>query len=329
APLSGIALLIAASVYFWIRAPFNFTNVMFSGAFTPDLQAVGTSYSTAAPPTAGSFVWHLMMFVRWYTAPLLLLAPAAGYVLHAWRSDSGRVRSLLRRHGRIMLLLALAVANYLAHIAGSALLGHNIFYMLDFYIFFPVIAASAAVFVLSVRRLRERSLQWQLAAVGIVAVLVPLWTAGFPAPLTGEGTYPASRIQRGAAAIARIVPAGEPIFTIDDPHQFLAAEREVLPPLTHQLFLFRDTPDTGAARRRHAFNYAMIDGWLSGEVKYAVISAGFVDWMLHSGRYEEGQMLYDFIHSRLADNYTLVERVDGSFRGPTRIYRLADPDDGR
>ncbi|MFP3904294.1 MAG: hypothetical protein ACLFWB_08655 [Armatimonadota bacterium] len=322
APLSGIALLIAAAVYFWIRAPFNFTDVMFKGAFTPDMETVGTSYSTAVAPTAGSVVWHLMMFVRWYTAPLLLVAPVAGYVLHIWRAE-GEIRSLLRRHSGIVLLLALAAANYLAHVAGSALFGYNIFYMLDFYIFFPVIAASAAAFTLCVRRLRDRSMQWQLAAVGIVAVCVPLWTAGIPAELTGDGTYPAARIQRGAQVIADIVPAGEPIFTIDDPHQFLAARREVLPPLTHQLFLFRDTPDTEGARRRHAFNYAMIDRWLSGEVRYVVISEGFVDWMLHSGRYEKGQRLYDFIHSRLADEYTLVEAVDGSFRGPTRIYRFA------
>ncbi len=243
--------------------------------------------------------------------------------MHAWCNDRAWAWSLLRRHRGIVLLLALASANYLAHVAGSILFGYNIFYMLDFYIFFPVIAASAAAFTLCVRRLRDRSLQWQLAAVGIVAVCVPLWTAGIPAELTGEGTYPAVRIQKGGQVIADIVPAGEPIFTIDDPHQFLAAQREVLPPLTHQLFLFRDTPDTEAARRRHAFNYAMIDGWLSGGVKYAVISEGFVDWMLHSGRYEQGQRLHDFIHSRLDENYTLVETVDGSFRGPTRIYRFA------
>ena len=317
----SVGLVVAAGVYFYVRAPVQFSNVIFMGLFTPSLASSGPTYSTAVKATPGAMLWHLMMFLRWYTAPLLLLAPAVGYVVYRAREETGALRKMLARHSGVALLLGVAAANYLSHVAGSVCLGLNVYYMLDFYIFLPIAGAAGASLVLAARVLRTKSCRAQLAALAVIALVVPLWVAGVPDCIRFSGETHLQQIATGAAAIRRIVPEDASIFTVDDPHQFLAAGREVFPELTHQLFRYTDSADTEAVRLRHKYNREMIAEWLSGEAQYAVVSDELLGWMVGSARYQDGVGLRDFMMSRIEDNYTLVETVEGSYHGPTRIYK--------
>lgn len=318
---AGVGALLAVCAYFWWTAPFQFTHVIFAGHFSPPLETTGGSYGSATKFVSGSFVWHLMMFVRWYAVPLMLLAPAAGHVLWRTYRKEARLREFFGRHEMIGVLLAAAAGNYLLHILGSALFGYNIYYMLDFYIFFPVAVAAASAFMLCLRQGTRPHDRAHLAAFAVVTLLIPLWSHGIPGPLMADDVYPLPRIERGAQAIREHVPRGSSIFTIDDPHHFLAAEREIIPDLAHQLFLYRNTPQTEEARRRHIFNNERIDEWLTGGAEYAVISQGFVNWMLNSGRYKRPRELHDFIFSRLEENYEVIATVQDSYKGPTTIYK--------
>lgn len=322
ATATGIGAVLALCTYFYAKAPFQFSHVMFSGMFSPPLETTGGSYGRAVPFSVANCAWHLMLFMRWYSAPILLLTPALGHVIARATEAKNKLRQVIARQHVLSLLLTMAAANYLLHVLGSALLGLNIFYMLDFYIFFPVITAAAIAFMLAIKAVSNRSHCAQLAAFATVAMLLPIWTCGIPEVMTGDKTNPVLQINAGGQAIAAAIPPGSTIFTIDDPHQFLAARREIFPELTHQLFMYRDTPDTEEARRRHIFNRERIDEWLTGQAQYAVISDGFVDWMQNSGRHQDGAELRKFIFSRLESNYELIATVPDTYNGPMHIYRF-------
>ncbi len=317
----GIALLLAVCLRFYVLAPFKFVDVILAGRFA--VAQMSAPYGEAVGATPAAIAWHLMMFLRWHLAVLLLLTPAAGYLL--WRAGGGLAdaRLMLARHSGIALLLGAVAVNYLAHLFGSSLFGLNVFYLLDFYIFFPLAAAAAAGFMLALRAAGIPQARAQLAALGIVAVLVPLLVSGLPDALSGRRPPHLQQVTVGAKTLKRLIPPEATVFTLDDPHLFLVAGIELPPELTHQLFLFAADGDPGIIRARHYYDRQMIDEWLSGEADYAVIGDDLVEWLLHSGRYPGGEALYDFISTRLEANYTLLETVPGSYLGPTRIYRFS------
>jgi len=317
---AGIMLLVGVCVYFYVLAPFKFLDVIFFGRFTSaDMSA---PYGAAVGASPRAITWHLMMFLRWHLAAIILLAPAAGYLL--WRAGQGvsDARLILVRHSGIALLLCVAAANYLAHLFGSILFGFNVYYLLDFYIFFPLAAAAAASFMLAVGAARAPGVTSQLASLGIVALLTPVLVNGIPVALRGRQPTHLEQIAVGAQAIERLIPPDATVFSLDDPHQFLVAGRKLFPELTHQLYLFAASGDPDIVRARHYYDKELIDEWLTGKAEYVVIGDGLVDWMLHSGRYGGGEELHGFICARLEGNYTLLETVAGSYMGPTHIYRF-------
>jgi len=316
----SVALPAAICVYFYATAPAQFSNVMFMGLFTPSLEGA-SSYGSAVKATPQAMLWHLMMFLRWYTPSLLLLAPAVGYAVWRYRQEPKLLSEMIARHDGLALLLGLAAANYLSHLAGSVWFGLNVYYMLDFYIFLPVAGAAGASFVLAARAVKTKAAQAQLAALAVTALVAPAWLAGVPDVIRLTGDSHLQQIATGAETIRRLVPVDARIFTVDDPHQFLVAQREVFPELTHQLFTYTDSTDTEAVRSRHRYNREMIAEWLSGEAQYVVVSDGLLSWMVGSDRYEDGAGLRDFMMSRIAANYTLIGTVESSYHGPTRIYK--------
>jgi len=112
---------------------------------------------------------------------------------------------------------------------------------------------------------------------------------------------------------------------VDDPHQFLEAGLVLPGALTEQLFSYRDTTQTDVVRQLHFYNDEMIREWLGPRnpsvAEYAVISDGSENFMRYSGRFADGQRLYDLIHGLLAQNYQLIAEEPQSWAGPLRIYR--------
>ena len=322
---AGIALLGMVSAHFFLLAPRQFAEIIFQGALSPGKIVGGPYANWAEPRSAATVAWHLMMFFRCYLPAILLLAPAVGYCLRKGVENGSQLCTTIRQHRGVALVLGVAAVNYFSHLLGIGLFGFRLHYMLDLYIFFPVAIGAAASFVLAVAAIRAPAYRFQLAAFGIVALLTPLVVSDMPPPgLSSQRPTHLEQIATGAEAIRRLIPEDVQAFSLDDPHQFLAAERKLFPELTWQLFLFSESNDTETVRARHYYNKEMIDEWLRGKATYAVIGDGLVDWMLHSGRYERGEELRDFIFSRLEANYTLLETVQGSYMGPTHIYRLKE-----
>jgi hypothetical protein len=316
---TGVGLLLAVSAYYYSLAPLHFKAVMVGGMTDPQAVVGGAYIEVTEAPSVSQFVWYLMMFARAYTGPILLLAPALGAFV--WRILQYRddLRDLCYRHRALLLLIGAAAANYIAHLAAIVVFNFRIYYMQDFYIFFPIAIAAAVGFVLIARSLNRPVAQAQYGALAVAVIAAQIWANGIPAELHGDGAE-MKRVSVGAQAISRIIPPGEYVFSLDDPHQFLQSGRLMHPLLTYQLFHYVDSENT--ERLLHSTHYynKEILGRLFDASRYAVISDGLLDWMVNSGRYDGGEKLRDFVLQQLERDFRLVETVEGAYMGPTRIY---------
>lgn len=318
---AGIFFFLAVCLYFYWQAPVHFVRTLLYGMMHPEA-VVGGPYAKdpGAMFSPQKLAWELMMFLRAYTAPLLLMGPALG--LFVWRlvTDRKEWGALCQRQQGLLLFLGSAAANFTARLAAIIGFHFSLHYLMDFYIFFPLVVTAAVVFVRMAQRYNSKEAFAQYAACAVLIIGVQLWANGLPGQLQSPGNI-APRIQRGAAAIQEIVPAEELIFSLDDPHQFLQAGRLLHPLLTFQLYHYVDTQDTAMLRSKtHYYNKEILQELLS-QLNYAVMSEETWRWMEHSGRYAQGTALRQFLTKQLEQNFMLVRIVPDSYAGPTYIYK--------
>lgn len=335
----GVLGFVAVVLPFAVVAPLNVLYALTAGAVNP-LGHFPSTYGMSAPATPFTIVWHTMVFLRYYAACLLLLVPAAAWLVarrdepllpgqgtlpSAGNTAASRRERLVRA---FWLLLSASAVNWVGRLLAAVVLGQNIPYVLDLYIYFPVATAAAVGFIGLAREVRSLSLaghpvRTMMGAFAVAAlVLAPLFTG--PCPLfmfSRARPTTLEQVWRGGAFLRQHTRPDEMIFTLDDPHLFLEAGRLMFPPLTHELFSFRESGDTAALKRLHYFNKAMIADWLSGKAPVVVMSEQRDRWMVGSGRYPRGQELHDFIAGLLQANYELVAVEEGTYDGPTRLYR--------
>jgi hypothetical protein len=312
--LGSWAVFALAVLPFYLQAPGNVLSALSLGFLGPQVPGWG-SYVVGTEASVHTVAWHVMIFLRHYAGPLLMLVPA---LVGPWARR--RERDDLRF---FWLMLGAATVNWLSHLPAALVTGGNVFYLLDPYIFFPVAIAAAGLFVMLLREAGGvGSIRRALSAVAVFAIAMPVFTGPGPTfELTRARPTALQQVRTGAEALRRLIPRGSVIFTIDDPHQFLEAELLLPSPLTHQLFTHRESDQTDLLRRMHFFNDEMIRQWLSGEAQYAVISGGAKNWMLNSGRFSGGERLGAFIDGLLDRNYRLLAEVPGTMSGPLRVYQ--------
>lgn len=326
APLVGFATLTLACIGLRAGAPEQFDAIVLQGVTSPGKIVGGPYASWAEPRTLWSFGWHMLMFVRIYSGAALLLAGAL--LLGLWHRG-GKAAGALDDRADLWVVAGAALANYLAHFGAIVGMGFRQQYLLDLYIFFPVITWAAAAFGRAMRRGALRGGARRAVAVFAgVALLTPLALNRVPPDVHLSGLSDLQRIASGAEVIAQVVPADALVFCPDDPHQLLEAERLTFPPLTWQLFLFTEATETELVRRQHYYNREILDEWLTTQADYAVIGDGLLEWMVSSGRYEDGEELRDFITERLERDWVPVATAADGYLGPTRVYRYVGRREG-
>ena len=329
---------------FALMAPDNVLSTLTIGKLGTHVPSVG-GYAAATPATVRSIVWHVVMFLRAYAGVLLLLATAlaagvAGRRGQACPAPVPDGRAAAAPAALCGWMLAAALALWLSHVPAALATAGNVFYLLDPYLFFLAAMSAAVLFVLVMRALpvaaeapvspaargasqpRLVSGQGALAAVAVFAVLMVAFTGPGPhLELSLRRPTALAQMRVGAEALARNIPPGATIFTIDDPHQFLEAGLLLPGSLTHELFAYRECPDTALVRRMRLFNDEMIREWLDGGAQYVVISAGARRFLRDGGRYSGSHRLDKLIMDRVGANYQRVAEVPGTWAGPMSIYR--------
>ncbi|MEN6645388.1 MAG: glycosyltransferase family 39 protein [Armatimonadia bacterium] len=297
---------------FAIAAPENVLSTLTLGKLGPQIVAPA-GYGEATPASLHSICWHVMIFVRYCAATLLLLAPGLWW---------GLKRS---REAVVWVALGAAGVQWLSHVPAALFTGGNVFYLLDLYIFPAMVVAAAGLYVQAARSFRGAARTFVRTAAAAIVLLCPI--------LTGPGPHfqfslarptQVEQVRRGAEALRRHVQPQETIFTLDDPQQFLEAKLLIPAPLTHELFGYRESKQTAELRRLHFFNDEMIREWLGGGAQVAVISAGAEQFMATSDRYGGGKRLHDLVMGLIRRNYQLVAEEPGTLAGPLRIYRLRE-----
>jgi len=315
--VSGLVLL-----PFVLMAPENVLWSMSVGTLGPQVPSMG-SYGEATPASAQTIAWHVAMLLRAYAGIILLLVVGAPFMRARDTTGEAPGTAMLQPLG---WMLATALLFWLSHVpAAAAIGGGNVYYLLDPYIFFLVAMPAAAMLVLAVRSLsgpQAPAAARALALVGAFAVAMAVFTGPGPRlEFSLQRPTALERIGVGGRALARTIPRGSTIFTVDDPHQFLQAELLLPGALTHQLFSYRESPDTALLRRVHMYNDEIIRQWLTGGAQYAVISAEARSFMRDSGRYSGGRRLDSLVMGLVGANYELVAEVPGTWAGPMSIYR--------
>lgn len=310
------ALLVGAGTFavvmlpFAVAAPENVLSTLTLGKLGPHIVAPA-GYGEATPASLHSIAWHVMIFIRYCAATLLLLVPGLWW---------GLKRS---REPIVWVSLAAAGVQWLSHVPAALFTSGNVFYLLDLYIFPALVIAAAGLHVQAARSFRGAARTFVRTAAAATVLLCPILTG--PGPhfqLSLARPTHLEQVRRGAEALRRHIGPQETIFTLDDPQQFLEAGLLIPAPLTHELFSYRESTQTAELKRLHFFNDEMIREWLGGEAQVAVISAGAEQFMATSDRYAGGKRLHDLVMGLVRRNYQLVAEEPGTRAGPLRIYRL-------
>lgn len=281
------------------------------------------TYGTAARANIFSFSWHLWMVLRYYGLLIIVAVPCAAWLIARARAQGLGLKPMLRRNAMLLLVPAVGLANWLGRVVGAIVLNMNIFYLLDFYMYLPLVVFAAVLFARVLARSGPLGFRpYHVALVIVAFFMVPLLAGkGAHARLSFSLPTDLQRAQIGGEFIARHTTAEDTIFTIADPHIFLEAGRILPSQLGHQLFGYRIGGDTATVEARHFFNDDTIRRWLSGDADVAVMSAGTVEF-LRGERNPDGEQLYAMIMELLAKNYDLVAEEPLAYGGVTTLYRL-------
>lgn len=271
-------------------------------------------FARTEPLTLANLPWYAAFLGRAYAAPLLLLLAGIA-VLSATRGEFAA-----SRHPVVFAAALGAVLNPVIRGCGAAVTGANAFYLRDFYIELPLVTAAAGLVVVAWRAATEGWQRRLVMAAGVLAVLIGPAVWGMPATIHRARPTPIEGIRAAGRFVAQATTPEDRIFAIEDPHIFLEAGRELLPMLTHHLFLYRPLP-TERLRGTTAFNLEMLVGALRREATVAVVTERGMKWTRENERTQEGLAIVRAVAEELAAHWQLVASQSNSFAGRISIYR--------
>jgi hypothetical protein len=315
----SLGLLVAVLLPLYQAAPDAVSYMLTVGrAAPPDVRP--QAFMISGPVDLHSVARSLRMWGRYRVWVLALFAAAA--LLAGRRGWAGGGPA--HRRGTL-LALAMGSAHVVASVSAIVVLRYSPATILYPFEFWPLAVAAAVLFARAAAGVASRQ-RWTTATV-VALLLLALARAGWGPHVWVSFARPTilAQVATGARFVAQHTSPTDRIFTVDDPHQFLQARRLVLPELFEVFFNFRDSRSTGRLERLHLFNQELIHRWLSGEANVAVVSAHSLDWVRSSGRYAGGEALFQLIQADLARHYDLVAEAEGTYGGPTRVYRLKPP----
>ncbi len=268
---------------------------------------------------------YVRMMGRQYLGAGALVLVAMG-VGAWWRRRSGYQSTVPDRAARapFVLLGTIVVLNPLLHALAGVCLEFHAFYLADYYIWMPLLTLAAAAYghVCGHAGATSGLRRWgQLLVAGAVGLLLvqALLTAASQRPPGGHPDL--QRIRRGGRVIAANVPPDALVFTLTQPQELLAAQRIVFPPLTWELFSYRETADTSKLDPRFTYNLDIIHRWLRSQADYAVLSSDALDYIAGGERYARGYKILDAVNEELRHGYVLVAQADNTYEGRMYVYK--------
>jgi hypothetical protein len=256
-----------------------------------------------------------MYLTRAYLAPLLMLLPALALLRRR------RLAATLTRHPLLATALLAAAANLAARGAVACVTKSNAFYLRDFYLELPLLAGAAGALVRAWQAASAPALRRWLALQAVAAVLLSPLVWGLPNTVRLQGPPALTGITAAGRFLAAHTAPTDRIFALEDPHIFLAAGRQLLPLLTHHLFMYRPAAPAGALVGTFCFNRPMLLNLLRHEATVVVWTQRGMEWVAHNERTGEGQEILAAVYRELKTHWHVVAEASNSFAGLIRIYR--------
>ncbi|MBC7287335.1 MAG: hypothetical protein H5T86_04670 [Armatimonadetes bacterium] len=317
--VAGAAVVFAVGLApFLARAPQAVLNVLTLGKVPGSAVPGPRPFARTEPLTLGNLPWYVKFLARAYFSPGLSLIAAACLGL-AKRRPSGP--NSLSRNAVAGAGLAAAAGNLAVRGMATALTGSNAFYLRDFYIELPLLVSGAAFFARAYEALSEANQRRAAAAVAVLAIVLgPLVFK----PHTGfRAQYPPvpAAVAEAGRFIAAHTQPDDRIFTIADPHVFLAAGRTLLPHLTHHMFMYAPQATREQLKGSWCFNLETLMDMLRNHATVAVLTERGMGWLEHNERTSIGQQVGAAIRAELKRRWQLVASSQSPFEGRIEIYR--------
>jgi len=322
-----VQALVAAVVVFLvgllpalIRTPGPVLSVLTFGVLDrgPDLGPA--PFATTEPVSLANLPWYAMFLARAYIAPVLMLLVGLSFLA------SRPLRELTLRHPLIVAAFSAAALNLLIRGGAAAMLGLNAFYLRDFHLELPLVVAAGAAVAQAVRAARDPSLRRLVILHAVAAVALGPAVMGLPSALRPDRPTALQGIADAGRFIAAHTQPDDRIFSIEDPYFFLAAGRELLPLLTHHLFLYHPAASTDALRGTHALNLDLLLTMMRQEATVVVMSRRAMSWIAHNERTTAGYEIVAALSDELARHWHLVAGQPNSLAQQIEIYRRAQGD---
>lgn len=320
------ALVVAALVFvaglapFLVRAPGPVLNMLTFGLLDHGPDIGPAPFARTEPVSLSNLPWYAMFLTRAYVTPFLMLL--LGLAFLASRTSS----ELSFRHPLIAAAFSAAALNLLIRGGAAALLGRNAFYLRDFYLELPLVVAAGAVVAQAARAARDPSFRGLVTLQAVAAVALGPAVAGLPDALRPGRPTALQGISDAGRFIAAHTRPEDRIFSIEDPYFFLEARRELLPLLTHNLFLYHPTAPTDALHGTHALNLDLLLALMRREATVVVLSRRAMGWVAQNERTTAGREIVEAVEDELARHWRLVADRPNSFAERIEIYRRAEVD---
>jgi hypothetical protein len=319
----ALTVVVTIVIFFGGIAPFVFhvprqtLDMLTFGLFSAAPNLGPAPFARTETVSLSNLPWYAMFLLRAYVAAVLMLLPALSFVVtRPWRR-------LVLRHPLIFAAFLAAAVNLLMRGGAAAVTARNAFYLRDFYIELPLVAAAGAVVAQAARAASNASHRALVTLLAIAAVVFGFAVTGIPDTLSFRRPTTVQGMADAGRWIARHTRSDDRIFSIADPHVFLEAGRELLPRLTHHMFMYRPFAPTHALANTNCFNLEMLLDMLRSQATVAVISQRGMEWTEKNERTDAGGAVVEAIRSELNRNWRLVAQTTNSFEGRISIYRRA------
>ncbi len=308
------AVLLAGLAPFLVSAPCAVLRIVSVGLLCRGPEVGPQPFVRTEPLTLHNLPWYVKFLLRAYFAVGLALLAAA------WRKLSCRAEPLVC-HPVATTALVAALANLAVRGTATVLTGRNAFYLRDFYIELPLVVAAAGLLSGAIQT--AHSVQFRRAVAAVAVAGVVLGPVVSPARQVFVPNRPP--VAQAAAEAGKFVAAhtrpDDRIFTIADPHIFLLARREVLPRLTHHMFLYAPEADTAAVRKTWCFNLETLLEMLRHDATVVVLTERGMRWLVDNERTTAGIEVDRAVRKELRQNWRLVARADNPFAGRIEVFR--------